>query len=44
MPAVTGANPPAVVHMPTVDSDFDDGYRVELTGAGCEFVVTLQAN
>lgn len=43
-PAVSGANAPKVVHMPSVDSDFNDGYRVELTGSGCEFVVTLQAN
>jgi hypothetical protein len=43
-PAVGGGNAPQIVHMPTVDSDFNDGYRAELTGSGCEFVVTLQAN
>lgn len=43
-PTVASGNAPRIVHMPTVDPDFDDGYRVELTGPGCEFVVKLQAN
>jgi hypothetical protein len=43
-PAVGDGNQPVVVHMPSVDPDFKDGYRVDLTGAGCEFQVTLQAN
>lgn len=43
-PAVGAGNAPQVVPMPSVDGDFTGGYRVELTGAGCEFVVTLKAN
>lgn len=43
-PAVTSSNAPKVVSLQSLpSSDFTGGYRIELTGSGCEFKVTVQA-
>lgn len=43
-PAVTSSNAPKVVELKSLaQSDFSSGYRIELTGADCEFKVTLEA-
>jgi hypothetical protein len=43
-PALTSSNVPKVVELKSLDqSDFSSGYRIELTGADCEFKVTLEA-
>jgi hypothetical protein len=43
-PAVSASNAPKVVSLKSLpDAEFESGYRLELTGEGCEFKVTLEA-
>ena len=43
-PAVTSSNVPKILALKSLpSSDFSSGYRIELTGPGCEFQVTLEA-
>jgi hypothetical protein len=43
-PAVSGSSAPKVVSLKSLpDAEFESGYRLDLTGTGCEFKVTLEA-